>query len=89
MEIDIPKLFWESQIQYYQIHRRGLKKRMLYDPELLARLGALTAPLSTWTTKLPVSRRLMKLFVGVHQESILPTFHRKTFRKWLKRGGHD
>jgi L-lactate utilization protein LutB len=88
VDIDIPKLLWKSQLQHYEHHRRGWKKRMLDDPELLAKLGTYTAPLSTWTTTFSASRRLMQLFTGVHRDSTLPAFHRKTFRSWLKRGRH-
>lgn len=89
VDIDIPTLLWKSQIEYYDTHQRSWKKRMLDDPELLAKLGTWAAPLSTWMTGLPVVKTLMQIFTGVHRHAHLPAFHRKTFRDWLKGGRRD
>jgi len=62
---------------------------MLDDPEILAKLGTLAAPLSTWMTRLPPVKVLMQVFTGVHRNSHLPAFTRKTFRHWLKGGRRD
>ena len=89
VDIDIPTLLWKSQLEHYEKHGRSWKKRMLDDPELLAKLGTLTAPFSTWMTRLPIVKTMMQLFTGVHRNSNLPAFHRKTFRHWLKGGRRD
>jgi len=89
VEIDIPMLLWRSQLEHYEHHKRSWKKRMLDDPELLAKLGTLAAPLSTWMTRLPPVKVLMQVFTGVHRNSHLPAFTRKTFRHWLKGGRRD
>jgi len=84
VDIDIPSLIWKAQFEDYAKHTRSLKKRMLDDPELLARLGSLAAPLSNWLTTLSVTKLFMQLFTGVHRKSHLPTFHRITFKRWFK-----
>jgi L-lactate utilization protein LutB len=89
VDIDIPTLLWKSQIEYYDTHQRSWKKRMLDDPELLAKLGTWAAPLSTWMTGLPVVKTLMQIFTGIHRHAHLPAFHRKTFGDWLKGGRRD
>ena len=89
VDIEIPTLLWKSQVEHYAHHKRSWKKRMLDDPELLAKLGTLAAPLSTWMTSLPPVKMLMQLFTGVHRDSHLPAFNRKTFRHWLKGGRRD
>jgi hypothetical protein len=89
VDIDIPTLLWKSQIEYYNTHQRSWKKRMLDDPELLAKLGTWAAPLSTWMTGLPIVKTLMQIFTGVHRHAHLPAFHRKTFGDWLKGGRRD
>ncbi len=89
VDIDIPTLLWKSQLEHYEKHGRSWKKRMLDDPELLAKLGTLTAPFSTWMTQLPIVKTMMQFFTGVHRNSNLPAFHRKTFRHWLKGGRRD
>jgi L-lactate utilization protein LutB len=89
VDIEIPTLLWKSQVEHYAHHKRSWKKRMLDDPELLAKMGTLFAPLSTWMTGLKPVKQIMQLFTGVHRDSHLPTFHRKTFRHWLKGGRRD
>ncbi len=89
VDIEIPTLLWKSQVEHYAHHKRSWKKRMLDDPELLAKMGTLFAPLSTWMTSLKPVKELMQLFTGVHRDSHLPAFNRKTFRHWLKGGRRD
>ena len=89
VDIEIPTLLWKSQVEHYSHHKRSWKKRMLDDPELLAKMGTLFAPLSTWMTSLKPVKQLMQLFTGVHRDSHLPAFNRKTFRHWLKGGRRD
>jgi L-lactate utilization protein LutB len=89
VDIEIPTLLWKSQVEHYAHHKRSWKKRMLDDPELLAKMGSLFAPLSTWMTSLKPVKQLMQLFTGVHRDSHLPAFNRKTFRDWLKGGRRD
>jgi L-lactate utilization protein LutB len=84
VDIDIPTLIWKSQFEHYARHARSMKKRMLDDPELLARLGSLSAPLSNWLTNLAITKFFMQLFTGVHRDAHLPTFHHVTFRDWFK-----
>lgn len=86
VDIDIPTLIWKAQFEHYAKHGRSLKKRMLDDPELLARLGSLSAPLSNRLTHLTITKYFMQLFTGVHQNAHLPTFHRVTFSDWFKGG---
>jgi L-lactate utilization protein LutB len=87
--IDLPALLWRSQIEHYARHRRSWKKRMLDDPELLAKVGTLAAPLSTWVTRLAPVKACMQLVTGVHRRANLPAFQRRTFRTWLKEGRRD
>jgi L-lactate utilization protein LutB len=89
VDIDIPTLIWRAQFEHYARHARSMKKRMLDDPELLARLGSLTAPLSNSLTNLAVTKFCMQLFTGVHRDAHLPTFHRRTFRDWFQGSRND
>lgn len=87
VEIDIPTLIWKAQLEHYEHHKRSLKKKMLDDPEMLAKMGSLTAPFSNWMTSLPPVKYMTELFTGVHHKSHLPTFHKETFRDWFFKGG--
>jgi hypothetical protein len=54
-------------------------------PELLARIGSMTAPLSNWASRLSVFKRVLEAVVGVHRKARLPAFHRRTFKKRMSR----
>jgi L-lactate utilization protein LutB len=87
--IDVPTLVWKTQIEYAQKHGRSLKKRLLDDPEILAKMGTLTAPLANWAGSLPIVKRIMELTAGIHHQASLPTFHRRTFKDWFKGGTRE
>ena len=86
MEIDIPALLWKSQFAHDERRGRSWKKMMLDDPELLAKLGSWTAPLSNLATKNPFVKALMQGCAGIHRNAPLPRFHRETFRDWYRGG---
>ncbi len=85
VDIDIPALIWKAQFEHYAKHGRSWKKRLLDQPELLAKIGSMTAPLSNWASGLSVSKRIMEAVMGVHRNARLPAFHRDTFKKWVRR----
>lgn len=87
--IDVPTLVWKTQMDYAQKHGRSLKKRLLDDPEILAKMGTLTAPLANWAGSLPIVKRIMELTAGIHHQANLPTFHRRTFKDWFKGGASE
>jgi L-lactate utilization protein LutB len=89
VDIDVPTLVWKTQIDYAEKKGRSLKKRLLDDPEILAKLGTLTAPLANWAGGLPIVKRIMELTAGIHHKANLPTFHRRTFRDWFKGGARE
>lgn len=89
VDIDVPTLVWKTQIEYAEKKGRGLKKRLLDDPEILAKLGTLTAPLANWAGNLPIVKQIMELTAGIHHKANLPTFHRRTFRDWFKGGASE
>jgi L-lactate utilization protein LutB len=86
VDIDIPSLLWRSQIDYYARRGRSWKKKMLDNPEFLARLGSWTAPLANWAKNRSIVKRIMQSVAGIHRKAHLPTFHHKTLQKW-DRGG--
>lgn len=85
VDIDVPSLIWRARFEHYAKHGRSWKKQLLDGPELLAKVGSMTAPLSNWASGLSVSKRIMEAAVGVHRDAPLPTFHRHTFKKWVDR----
>ncbi len=85
IDIDVPSLIWRARFEHYAQHGRSWKKRLMDGPELLAKVGSTTAPVSNWASGLSVSKRIMERVAGVHRNAPLPTFHRRTFKKWVDR----
>ncbi len=86
VDIDIPTLLWRSQIEYYMRRGRSWKKKVLDNPEFLAKLGSWTAPIANWAKNRNIVKIIMQAVAGIHQKAHLPTFHHQTLRKW-DRGG--
>jgi len=85
VDIDIPALIWRARFEHYAKHGRSWKKQLMDGPELLGKMGSMTAPLSNWASSLSACKRVMEAAVGVHRNAPLPTFHRHTFKKWVDR----
>jgi L-lactate utilization protein LutB len=88
VDIDIPALLWQSQIDYYARRGRSWKKKMLDDPEFLAKIGSWTAPLANWAKNRSIVKLIMQSVAGIHRKAHLPTFHRQTLQKWDRGGRH-
>ena len=85
LDIDVPALIWRAQFEHYAKHPRSWKRQLMDAPELLGKIGSMTAPLSNWVTGISVSKRIMEAVAGVHRNARLPTFHRRTLKKWISR----
>jgi iron-sulfur cluster protein len=59
-----------------------LQKRFFGNIETLARWGSATAPLSNWLARRRPIRALLERAVGLDRDRTLPTFKRRTLRKW-------
>jgi L-lactate utilization protein LutB len=85
VDIDIPALIWRARFEHYARHSRSWKKRLLDRPDVLARMGSVTAPLSNWASNLSICKRAIEAVAGVHRDAPRPTFHRETFQMWVAR----
>jgi len=89
VSIDVPTLIWKTQIEHHKKLGRSLKKRVLDNPELMAKMGKWTAPISNWVKDLSIARRMMESVADIHRDAKLPTFHRRTFKDWFRRGARE
>jgi ferredoxin len=87
LDIDLPGLMWAAKEDYISRNRRPLYHRILGSPELLARIGTLTAPLANRIKNIGPARVLMEYMVGIDRSANLPDFNFQTFRKWFARNG--
>jgi glycerol-3-phosphate dehydrogenase subunit C len=85
LSIDVPKLMWLARADHAAKRGRGLGERLLGDPEIVARIGTLTAPISNAMVNLKPAKVLIGAGLGFDVERSLPTFHRETFVQWLTR----
>ena len=83
LSIDLPKLMWIARANYAARHGRSLSERVLGNPEALARIGTLTAPISNVVVSLKPAKALIGIGLGFDAERSLPRFHRETFAQWL------
>ena len=84
-DLDFPRLMLWGKYHQAKKRRPSLRDRLLVRVELMGRLGGLAAPLANWALKLRPVRWLMEVFLGIHRERLLPSFHRRDFSSWFKR----
>jgi L-lactate dehydrogenase complex protein LldF len=87
VEIDTPTLIWKAQVEHAAKYGRPWKKRLLDNPELMAKFGSLMTPLSNIARDNSLFKTTLEMMVGIHRKASLPPFHRHTFWEWVRRGG--
>ncbi len=86
--VDMAKLKAEVTHEYHQREGIPLRDRLFANVEPLFKLGSTFAPVSNIATSLPGTNWMAEKTMGIARERDLPSFHRKTFRKWMRsRGG--
>ncbi len=80
--VDMAKLKSEVKHEYHQREGIPFRDRMFANVETLYSLGSTFAPISNWATKVPGSSLIMEKTLGIARERDLPTFKRKTLKKW-------
>ena len=85
VDIDLPYLMWQVKLDFVAKHGTSLSHKMLGRPEILAKLGTVAAPLSNWAMHQKLVRVPMEKITGIDKRTGLPTFHRRTFRKRIKK----
>ncbi len=85
VDIDLPYLMWQAKLDYVLLHGTSFSHKMLGRPEMLAKLGTMAAPLSNWAMQRKLVRVPMEKVTGIDKRTGLPEFHRRTFRKRIKK----
>ncbi len=83
LSIDLPKLMWMARADHAARHGRSLSERMLGNPEALAKMGTLTAPISNAVARLKPAKTLISAGLGFDPSRSLPRFHHETFGQWF------
>jgi len=77
--IDFPRLMARAKTQ--QVKKRGvpLVDRLLGKPDLVGKVGTVTAGLVNWANANSINRQLLHRALGIHKDKKLPPFASKSF----------
>ena len=77
--IDFPRLMARAKAHEVKKHGVPLADKLLGNPDLVGRIGSMTAPLANWSNQNSLNRKLMESVIGIHKDKALPPFAAKTF----------
>lgn len=76
--IDFPRLIARAKAQEVRKNGVPLVDKLLGNPDLIGKLGTMTAPIANWANENRLNRQLMENTVGIHKDKKLPPFASKT-----------
>src|SRR6185503_3302733 len=76
--IDFPRLIARAKANEVKKNGVALIDKLLGNPDLVGKLGTLTAPIANWGSENSLNRQLMHSVVGIHKDKKLPAFASKT-----------
>jgi glycerol-3-phosphate dehydrogenase subunit C len=81
-QLDFPKL-----VHRYNAHRArrdgiSFRDRLLGNPDGAGFMARLSLGLANLMNRVPLQRRLMEKFLGIHRKKLLPNFASSTFERW-------
>lgn len=82
-QLDFPRLLMRVQAQRRRKTGIALREKILSRPEEVGRLAGATEGLTNWANRQPILRKGLEATLGIHQDKLLPDFHRETFEDWL------
>jgi len=77
--IDFPRLMNRAKSQSVRKNGVPLVDKLLGNPDLVGKVGTMTAPLANWGNENSLNRKLMESAVGIHKDKKLPPFAAQTF----------
>lgn len=81
-DIDFPRTMMRASLNAARKDGVPWADRLMGDTDRVGRWAGWAAPL---VNRNPFLRRLMEKYMGVHRDRLLPTYHGRTFAKWLRR----
>lgn len=83
--LDFPGLMQETKNLNAKKSGISLKDRIISNPAMMGKLGSFAPELFNGLTRAPSVRKLMELFTGIHSSRAVPTFHRETLERWMRK----
>lgn len=84
-DIDFPRTMMRASLNAARKDGVPWADRLMGDTDRVGRWAGWAAPLVNRANRSPFLRRLMEKYMGVHRDRLLPTYHGRTFAKWLRR----
>ena len=84
-DIDFPRTMMRASLNAARKDGVPWADRLMGDTDRVGRWAGWAAPLVNRANRNPFLRRLMEKYMGVHRDRLLPTYHGRTFAKWLRR----
>lgn len=84
-DIDFPRLMLRANA--VQAKKKGIswQNRVLGRPDVVGKLGSMTAPVANVANKLGATRVMMEKTIGLHRDFNLPQFVSLPFARWFRR----
>jgi Fe-S oxidoreductase len=82
-DLDFPRVMLRARAARARRDGVSLEDRVLGNPDLVGRIGSLTAPLSNWANRNGFHRALLEKVVGIDRRRRLPMFERTSFSRWF------
>jgi FAD/FMN-containing dehydrogenase/Fe-S oxidoreductase len=85
LSVDMATMKSEFLHAYHARHGVPLRSRLFARIRGLNRLGSATAPVSNWSTRSDLARRVLERLVGIDRRRPLPSFAAATLPRWFAR----
>ena len=82
--IDFPRLMARAKAQEVKKTGVPLVDRLLGNPDLIGKMGSLTAPIANWANESKIHRLFMQGVLGIHKDKKLPPFAGKSLAKQFR-----
>src|SRR5262245_29300001 len=86
-DVDFPRLLLREKAVRVKSEGATFQERFLGDADRAGKIGCKMAPLSNWSNKNPIFRKVMERVLGVHHKRNLPEFQNPTFEQWFQKRG--
>jgi glycerol-3-phosphate dehydrogenase subunit C len=83
--LDFPRLMQRATNVRAKERGIGLRERLLARPEMVGRIGGLTAGLTNFANRQPLLRVALEATLGIHRDKKLPEFFSESFEAWLRK----
>jgi len=83
--LDFPRLLMRANAIRKKERGIGMQSRILSRPEMVGKMGGLTAGLANWANRQPMMRAALEVVLGIHRDKKLPDFHSQSFDQWQRK----